>query len=184
MNSSDSFPRFRDLIGSISRAGMGVLLLGAMLLSGTPVEAGGNQVASWMLANGVPYVAQASKNGDRGPTKVVRLDECDDGGKVTVPAGTRIEVWLPVASGVPYAWTPMPISGSAVVSAGPPRSLRVGPNVPGAPIFTVFTLDTVGLGGSELRFELRSLIHPTEAPAGTFSVRIRVTSTKGRGVRP
>lgn len=183
MADTDSSPNSRNLLRSLSQDGMGVVLLGAMLLSGTPVQARCPCLSSVGGSHPTP-VAGLGKHVQPSTGKTIRVDESHNGQVVVAHPGDRIEIRLRYASGTPFSWEAGQVSGSSVVPDGQPKDEFEEPHLPGSPSTRVVPLRADSVGDMTLRFDLKSRSNPTVSPLRTFTVTIRVISNREQQGKP
>lgn len=107
----------------------------------------------------------------------VVIDESMEGQVVPANPGDLIEVRLKASAGIPYEWVLVAMNGTSVVANGAPRD-ETGPGLEmGRPVTRVVPFQAVGVGGTTLQFELKSMV-PSALPAQTFSVTVRVISNR------
>jgi hypothetical protein len=166
-------------MGSLSNARMGLLLLGAALVSSMPVEAGKVGLCACVTSGRIPRES-GTKSGQP-TTPMIHLDESHNGQVVVAHPGDLIEIRLRSASGTPFSWVAGQVSGSSVISNGQSREEFPEPRLPGSASNRVVPLRAVADGATTLRFELKPPFEPTASPVQTFTVTIRVIPNRKPG---
>ena len=187
MAATDSSPNSRNLLRSLSHDGMGLLLLGATLVSMTPAVAGGQGCVcspSGDRLGRMRELAVQGKHVQPSTGKTIRVDESHNGQVVVAHPGDRIEIRLRSASGTPFSWDAGQVSGSSVVPDGQPKDEFEEPHLPGSPSTRLVPLRADSVGDTTLRFDLKSRSNPTASPIRTFTVTIRVISNREQQGKP
>lgn len=171
---------FRRVFASGMSATTGFLILCACPDMMVPAMAGA-PLEHPSLPNYYPIIGGLPRNGGLAGLLTtaprVVIDESSNGRVVLAHPGDLIEVRLKASGGIPYAWVLGAMDGTSVVPNGVPRN-ETDPGLEvGRPVTRVVPFQAVGVGGTTLQFELKSMV-PLAPPAQTFSVTVRVISNR------